>query len=114
MDKNRIKQIRNNPYFRYGLILLVGIFIGWSLFSGGNRKQSSTQTTSVEGAHNHNHNDEPTVWTCSMHPQIRMEEPGDCPLCGMDLIPLQTTGSGDASVDPEAIQLSAEAAALAH
>ena len=49
-----------------------------------------------------------------MHPQIRMEEPGDCPICGMDLIPLQTTGSGDATIDPNAIQLSAEAAALAN
>jgi Cu(I)/Ag(I) efflux system membrane fusion protein len=114
MDNNRIKEIRNNPYFRNGLILLIGIFLGWLLFSSGNRKGSSLHTASSEEIHNHDHSNDPTVWTCSMHPQIRMEEPGDCPLCGMDLIPLQTTGSGDTSVDPEAIQLSAEAAALAH
>ena len=30
-----------------------------------------------------------SVWTCSMHPQIKQPEPGDCPLCGMDLIPLK-------------------------
>ena len=29
----------------------------------------------------------PAVWTCSMHPQIRLPKPGICPLCGMDLIP---------------------------
>ncbi len=62
----------------------------------------------------HDHGAEPTIWTCAMHPQIRMDEPGDCPICGMDLIPLKTTGSGDASIDPDAIQLSAEAAALAN
>ena len=28
----------------------------------------------------------PEIWTCSMHPQIRLPEPGDCPICGMDLI----------------------------
>ena len=28
------------------------------------------------------------VWTCSMHPQIRLPTPGDCPLCGMKLIPV--------------------------
>ncbi len=28
------------------------------------------------------------VWTCSMHPQIQQPEPGDCPICGMDLIPV--------------------------
>ncbi len=26
------------------------------------------------------------IWTCSMHPQIHLPEPGKCPLCGMDLI----------------------------
>lgn len=28
------------------------------------------------------------VWTCSMHPQIRMDRKGQCPLCGMDLTPV--------------------------
>ena len=28
------------------------------------------------------------VWTCSMHPQIRLPNPGPCPLCGMQLIPV--------------------------
>jgi len=32
---------------------------------------------------------EASVWTCSMHPQVRRDEPGDCPLCGMDLIPVE-------------------------
>lgn len=27
------------------------------------------------------------VWTCSMHPQIRLPGPGQCPICGMNLIP---------------------------
>ncbi len=111
MNKNKIKEMTNHPYVRYGLILLAGFFLGWLLFSGGDRKQASQQTSSVEDAHDHGA--EPAIWTCSMHPQIRMEEPGKCPICGMDLIPLQTTGSGDASIDPNAIQLSAEAAALA-
>ncbi len=29
-----------------------------------------------------------TIWTCSMHPQIRQPKPGKCPLCLMDLIPV--------------------------
>lgn len=32
--------------------------------------------------------DQSDVWTCSMHPQVRLREPGDCPICGMKLIPL--------------------------
>lgn len=27
-------------------------------------------------------------WTCSMHPQVRMKQPGRCPICGMNLIPI--------------------------
>ncbi|HEY7773347.1 MAG TPA: efflux RND transporter periplasmic adaptor subunit [Marinagarivorans sp.] len=26
------------------------------------------------------------TWTCAMHPQIQQHEPGQCPICGMDLI----------------------------
>lgn len=36
------------------------------------------------------------VWTCSMHPQIRMSRPGLCPICGMDLVPVQAEGARDA------------------
>ncbi len=36
-----------------------------------------------------------TSWTCSMHPQIDLPEPGKCPLCGMDLIPRKGSGSDD-------------------
>ncbi len=28
------------------------------------------------------------IWTCSMHPQIRLPSPGRCPICGMELIPV--------------------------
>ncbi len=36
-----------------------------------------------------------TEWTCSMHPQVRQPQPGDCPLCGMDLIPVEQTDGGE-------------------
>lgn len=109
MTTNRKLQIFRNKYVKYALILLAGLFLGWMMFSGG----SSSNNTMAEH-HDHDHGDEATVWTCSMHPQIRMDEPGLCPLCAMDLIPLQSSGSGDASIDPDAIQISNEAIALAN
>lgn len=30
-----------------------------------------------------------TIWTCSMHPQIKLPKKGKCPICFMDLIPLE-------------------------
>ena len=49
------------------------------------------------------------IWTCSMHPQIQQDGPGDCPLCGMDLIPLET---GNAT-DPAVLTMTEAAIALA-
>ncbi|MBP6175845.1 MAG: efflux RND transporter periplasmic adaptor subunit, partial [Fermentimonas sp.] len=114
MKKNKIKEIGNHPFFRYGLILLAGIFLGWLIFSGNSKKQNSLESITAEDSHDHEHGDDHEIWTCSMHPQIRMEEPGLCPLCAMDLIPLQTTGSGDTAIDPNSIQMSNEAIALAN
>lgn len=87
----------------------------------------SSSPESAEGTHAeaHNHDmhgtshdlvqDESGVWTCSMHPQIRQDKPGKCPICGMDLIPLKKNviSGGDAVSDPDAIRLSDEAMALA-
>jgi membrane fusion protein, copper/silver efflux system len=55
--------------------------------------------------------DSETTWTCSMHPQIRQNEPGDCPICGMDLIPLED--ETDSDIDPMAISMSPTAMQLA-
>ena len=34
---------------------------------------------------------EGTIWTCPMHPEVRRDAPGSCPLCGMALEPLEPT-----------------------
>lgn len=34
------------------------------------------------------------LWTCGMHPQVVQEEPGQCPICGMDLTPMQARDDG--------------------
>jgi len=53
-----------------------------------------------------------TRWTCSMHPQIILpSNDQQCPICFMDLIPLEETGSE--GLRPEELALSANAAALA-
>lgn len=67
-------------YIIYIVLLIAGIAIGKFALSG-------------EKTHEHSHTEEATMkdttWTCSMHPQIQQPEAGDCPICGMDLIPAQ-------------------------
>ena len=52
----------------------------------------------------HNHNSKETIYTCPMHPEVRKTEPGKCPGCGMDLIPVspEDTPSKSKQVDPHA------------
>jgi len=52
-----------------------------------------------------------TVWTCSMHPQIKLPKPGKCPICFMDLIPLEDDAGEDDS--PRRLTMSRRAVALA-
>jgi membrane fusion protein, copper/silver efflux system len=53
---------------------------------------------------------EETVWTCSMHPNVKLPEKGQCPICFMDLIPLTSNSSGE---DGAVLELSKSAEKLA-
>ncbi len=35
-------------------------------------------------------------YTCTMHPSVHAEQPGKCPICGMDLVPVMKKDSGSA------------------
>ncbi len=98
-----MKRIINNRIFRFGLVLAAGLLMGWLLFGGDSDETLQHQDEVTKE----------TIWTCSMHPQIRQNEPGKCPICGMDLIPL-TSGNNAGSDSPFIHTMSPEAAALAN
>ena len=52
------------------------------------------------------------IWTCSMHPQIREDHPGSCPICGMALVPLHSQ-EGTQSTNPVVVLAEAPAINLA-
>lgn len=100
-----MKKIFSNLYFRYGLMLFTGLSLGWLLFHNG--------THTPEAVHEHGDTEHAETWTCSMHPQIKMDQPGKCPICAMDLIPLSQM-SNSASSDSNAVHFTQEAMALAN
>ena len=40
-------------------------------------------------------------WTCSMHPFVRADASGKCPICGMDLLPVRGESKGTAASVPQ-------------
>lgn len=81
--------------------LLLGIVIGGVFFRNPSKEE-------------HNHSVETTeeVWTCSMHPQIRKNAAGECPICGMNLIPVSSTELSEGN--PMEIKMSPTAMQLAN
>lgn len=73
------------------ITLAVGLGVGYFL----NGNNSNAHDHQKEVAKNE-------IWTCSMHPQIQLPEPGDCPICGMDLIPAGSKGTS--SINPNAVR----------
>lgn len=54
----------------------------------------NTQTTKAENWE-HEHSDSTQLWTCGMHPEVILEEPGQCPKCGMNLVPLKAPDNSE-------------------
>ncbi len=76
---------RNQILIGAGLVL-AGLLLGWILFAGpADHEQDEAHTHDQEMVEADENADE--VWTCSMHPSVREDGPGQCPICGMDLIP---------------------------
>jgi membrane fusion protein, copper/silver efflux system len=89
-------------------ILILGIILG-NVFSGG-----SSETTQTEGEHEYVQDPVTQLWTCSMHPQIKLEEPGNCPICGMELIPLEASNDSSENIADDEIVMNEEAYQLAN
>jgi Cu(I)/Ag(I) efflux system membrane fusion protein len=111
-----INETVKSKYLIYILFLAGGLLLGWLLFHNSDTDSHTSQASETgtevhDPTHGHDlQQNEAGEWTCSMHPQIRQDKPGKCPICAMDLIPVRKSSFSDKA---NAIQLSEEAAALA-
>jgi len=100
-----MKKIFSNKYVRNGLLVFAGLFLGWLFFhSSGGTKGDQNPSAKVS---------KKEIWTCAMHPQIRLDHSGKCPICGMELILLSQYNSGS-KIDSDAVTFSTEAMELAN
>ena len=79
-----------NKYIKYGLALVVISIIGIAIYFFAKKSDNHSEM---------GHQNE--VYTCSMHPQIIRDKPGNCPICGMTLVKKVTENNSveDNSID---------------
>jgi len=102
-DFRKKKQIGMKKYRFYLGTLVVGLFLGWLFFGNLSNENKIHKHIDIT--------DKNEIWSCAMHPQIMRVEAGDCPICGMDLISLETPTDG---LSADQFKLTANAIALAN
>ena len=91
------------PAWALALIALVGgvllaQFLPSDLLGLRSHEAAESSDTAAEST------EQGQLWTCGMHPQVIQDEPGQCPICGMDLTPMKGSsehehGSSDSTAD---------------
>ncbi len=83
---------------------IVFVFFMGLWISGPDQAESKAEVHDLSGE------TQAEFWTCAMHPHIRLNEPGQCPICFMDLIPVESSGDG---LGPRELKMSETAMAIA-
>ncbi len=82
-DKGNILKTRWGVVSVFAAIFITGLVIGLLIKSGGGPGETTVSIDTPDS--------KILFWTCSMHPNIQKQNPGKCPICGMDLIPVTST-----------------------
>lgn len=102
----------NKNILYIAIAVIIGLGAGWLIFGNGSSDTMVNKDISdMSDQHDHSGESADQMWTCSMHPQIMQLEAGDCPICGMDLIPAEAGAEGLAANE---IKMTENAMALAN
>jgi membrane fusion protein, copper/silver efflux system len=64
-----------NKYIKYVLVVLVAAIAGFAIYFFATKSDNHSDSLAQK-----------EVYTCSMHPEIIRDKPGNCPICGMTLV----------------------------
>lgn len=63
---------------KLSIIVLLVVSMAMAFIACNNSTSNSTKVESKST--------EKIVYTCTMHPEVHKDKPGDCPICGMPLV----------------------------
>ena len=117
MNRNRKHARVSRNATLYAIVLLVGVAAVWPVYllsdesgeSVGQQSKhsghsditrprdmrSSQETSPLSLQIRHTETDRAQLYMCAMHTHIRRAEPGQCPICGMDLVPVPEDADQD-------------------
>jgi RND family efflux transporter MFP subunit len=87
--------------------VLVGVLVGLLLAIPLRFTPVETWVADLTGSEPRTSEPDAGLWTCPMHPDVIRSEQGQCPVCGMDLVPMADDGmaSDPAATDHDAAEL---------
>lgn len=107
----RRRPLRSIPWWlllSLALVCLAGLWVGarWSDQIESAVREISHRVRGGESAAQTDDDGTPTqYYTCGMHPSVILPEPGECPICHMELIPLDPSKfTGELAIDPVVVQ----------
>src|SRR5947209_10482936 len=80
-------KIRFYPIF---MLLSIGLLVPLVLSSCSKSNDKTAANADVD------------YYTCTMHPSVHAKDPGKCPICSMDLVPVMKRGGSGSSTTPAA------------
>lgn len=90
--------IKTNKLKIWGIVI-VFIMASFIVYKYGSNIPLINKIPIFSGDHEHEYRPvfteegEIDYWTCAMHPSVRLKEPGQCPICGMETTPVWKRGS---------------------
>lgn len=105
-----IKEFWQSAYRWPVVIVIIVVFI-IGLLIGGSSGDEVSHAGDEHGTEAQARTAKEQIWTCSMHPQIRQPKPGKCPICFMDLVPVES--SAEEELGPRQLKLTPAAMKLA-
>jgi membrane fusion protein, copper/silver efflux system len=110
--RQRLSRFSPKTAAAFALVALLAFALGALVFPSREHRAPGPAPTKEDAHAQHGaKSPDKAIWTCAMHPQIRQSQPGQCPICGMDLIPVES--SNDEGARADRITLSERAKALA-
>jgi hypothetical protein len=70
---------------KYASTIALSFALAFATMSCNNADKSKTEQSTA------------TVYTCPMHPEVTSDKPGNCPKCGMELVPKEDAATADTS-----------------